>query len=306
MRITPQNSLLSVAVLTLLVSLTAVGVVSRSMSGSASSVQPTTIPLVLPEYGFAVLHPKAWDVKQDPQSSGAMNVMLSAPSDQYFMTITLSKGDANLKQSDLDSMVDATLAGLRSDGTKITVLKTENGRTADAPTKMLSVTSKGTDGTLLSERQVYLVKGKVACVIVLISTPEMYEKNLKIFNDALKTVSLGAPGAQSSSKASSQPSKQEDIRGSAVLQVTIKTNKGVLVKNLEVDLGKKPGPQPLGGMVKTDAKGVAAFSVKPGTYVIYFNLNGFPATLKYPTGAPITVRVAAGTTTKKTVTLQSK
>jgi hypothetical protein len=296
MRIASRTLVLFVLAL-ILGAVTATHLVANLVASAPASV----VSLVLPEYDFAILHPKSWDVKKEPQSNSAMNVTLSSPSEQFFMTITLSKGDVILKQSDLDSMANETLAALRSDGTQITVTKTEKGLVSNTSAKMLTATSKGTDGTLLSERQVYLVKGKVAHVFFLVSVPELYDQNLKIFNKTLQSISLGAASALSSSQ-----QQQENIQGTAILKVTVKTNRGALVKNLEVDIGKQSGPPPVGGVSKTDAKGIATFSVKPGTYMVYFNKYGFPSNLQYPPDAPPTVKVTAGAPVETTVTLKSK
>ncbi len=101
------------------------------------------------------------------------------------------------------------------------------------------------------------------------------------------------------------PATSGDIRGNAVLNVTVLTELQKPVTNLEVDLAEKSGPPPQGGSVKTDDKGVAAFSVKPGDYVIYFSSGNFPQNLVYPNNSQ-PVHVAEGKTNEATVILKTK
>ena len=78
------------------------------------------------------------------------------------------------------------------------------------------------------------------------------------------------------------PTQLKGIEGWGVLKVKVKTVDGIPVSGLEVDLGEKPGAPPEGGLVTSDENGLAAFYVQPGSYVLYFNMVGFPSDLEYP------------------------
>jgi len=194
MHITLRTIVLPASVVALLLPLSAVATTASVAVGPVSSVSaPAAGPnvlLKLPEFGFTIRHPKAWSVEKEEQSDGVMNVILSSEADQFYMTLTLAKSEKTLKPSDLEALVTETLAALRSDGTTVTVTKTEKGRAAGASAKVLTATAEDTDGTLLQERQVYFVKGKVACVMFLISTPELYGQNLRTFNKILRSASI--------------------------------------------------------------------------------------------------------------------
>jgi len=75
---------------------------------------------------------------------------------------------------------------------------------------------------------------------------------------------------------------QKTITGETILKVTASTVDGMPVSNLEVDVGKEPGPPPEGGKATTDENGTATFHVDPGSYYVYFNMNNFPSDLEYP------------------------
>ena len=267
-----------------------------------SAMASSTATLSLPEYEFTLQHPKAWSIEKDPQADGALNVFVSSEAEQYFTTITLAKDAAALPPSALEDLAKETLAALQEDGSTITVLKTQKGKLAGVATKTVTLTQKTTDGTLLKDQLVFFVKGKMAYVLTLVSTPEQYNKNARSFSNVLKSVALGSPSAKSSA---SSGKKTESIKGIASLNVTVKTKLGAPVKNVEVDVGKKAGPPPIGGVAKTNEKGIATFFVKPGNYVIYFNDNTFPAELKAP-ASPKKVRVTAGAPVDATITLESK
>lgn len=69
---------------------------------------------------------------------------------------------------------------------------------------------------------------------------------------------------------------RQSIIGNAGLKVTVLKPDGKPLSRTEVDLAEEPGVPKIGGAVKTDAKGVAEFHVKPGTYLIFFNASNFP------------------------------
>jgi len=101
------------------------------------------------------------------------------------------------------------------------------------------------------------------------------------------------------------PRPVEDIRGDAQLMVTVLTDGNEPLGNIEVDVGRQPGPPPVGGVARTDGRGVATFSVKPGQYAVYFNTIGFPANLVPPV-AVTTVDVAGGAPTETMVIVQAR
>jgi hypothetical protein len=100
-------------------------------------------------------------------------------------------------------------------------------------------------------------------------------------------------------------STSPSIRGEAVLEVTILTENQRPVADLEVDVATKPGQPPQGGLAKTDERGVATFSVKPGEYFIFFNSNNFPSNLVYPDETK-SVKVEAGKINQVSVVLKSR
>jgi len=73
-----------------------------------------------------------------------------------------------------------------------------------------------------------------------------------------------------------------DIRGNAVLKVSVFTDTREPVPNLEVDLSREQGTPPQGGIATTDASGTTIFHINPENYIIYFNLGNFPKNLEYP------------------------
>lgn len=95
------------------------------------------------------------------------------------------------------------------------------------------------------------------------------------------------------------------IRGDAALEVTVLTENQNPVANLEVDVAEKTGAPPEGGVATTNERGVAAFSVQPGNYVIYFNAGNFPQNLKYPQDST-PVKVEAEKLNRETVILKSR
>ncbi|MBI5071997.1 hypothetical protein HZB93_03875 [Candidatus Falkowbacteria bacterium] len=95
------------------------------------------------------------------------------------------------------------------------------------------------------------------------------------------------------------------IKGEAVLKVTVVTDKNEPVKNLEVDVAETPGPPAEGGSASTDDQGIAAFSIKPGKYVVFFNSGNFPANLEYPEDTP-TVEVSRDKSVEQKIILKTK
>jgi hypothetical protein len=87
----------------------------------------------------------------------------------------------------------------------------------------------------------------------------------------------------------------QGIGGSAELKVTLLMDNNLKnpLANVEVDVAKKPGPPPKGGVAITDESGVATFKVKPGNYYLYFNDATFPKNLAVPESQPITVTEGA-------------
>lgn len=81
------------------------------------------------------------------------------------------------------------------------------------------------------------------------------------------------------------------IEGDTEVSVTLlmDNNSKDPLANIEVDIGKKPGPPPKGGVAITNQVGIATFKIKPGDYVIYFNDLTFPSNLAVPETQPITV-----------------
>lgn len=99
----------------------------------------------------------------------------------------------------------------------------------------------------------------------------------------------------------------QGISGNAQLKVKLMMDNGDPLGNIEVDLGERTGPPAKGGVAVTDENGLATFNVKPGNYVIYFNLGTFPKNLEWPEGGPETkVSVEEGKVNEKTITLRTK
>lgn len=99
----------------------------------------------------------------------------------------------------------------------------------------------------------------------------------------------------------------KSIEGNAKLEVKLVLDNGTPLSKIEVDVGEKTGPPPKGGVAITDETGVATFNIRPGEYVIYFNLGTFPKNLDYPQGGPETkVQVEENKVNQKTLTLKTK
>jgi hypothetical protein len=94
------------------------------------------------------------------------------------------------------------------------------------------------------------------------------------------------------------------ITGSAKLEVTILDENNKPVSNLEVDVAEKPGPPLPGGSSVTNENGVANFSIKAGSYYVYFNSGNFPQNLKEP--AVRKIEVSEGSLNEITINLKSK
>ena len=162
--------------------------VTKPSAGAPSSSATTNAWLSIATYGFKISYPKAWQVKKDPLDEGAMNVYLSSEAEKFIMTVTLAS-NAAMQSVKLDDVVKATLAAMPS-ALQFTVVKTENGTLVGVPTKVLTVTQKADDGTLLKGQQVFLIKGKTLCVFFFTNTPEKYAQALQLFSGILKTVTL--------------------------------------------------------------------------------------------------------------------
>jgi hypothetical protein len=96
----------------------------------------------------------------------------------------------------------------------------------------------------------------------------------------------------------------ESIQEEVLLEVAIVTEEGNPLPNVEVDVAKKIGPPPLGGIVLSDSRGIAVFNLKPGDYFIFFNSNNFPEGFKYPDSRSISVR--EGMSNKQTIVLSAE
>lgn len=99
----------------------------------------------------------------------------------------------------------------------------------------------------------------------------------------------------------------KSIEGSAKLEVKLVLDNGTPLSKIEVDVAEKTGSPPKGGVAVTNENGVASFSIKPGNYVIYFNLGTFPKNLDWPQGGPETnITVSEGSANEKTLILKAK
>ncbi len=92
-------------------------------------------------------------------------------------------------------------------------------------------------------------------------------------------------------------------RGESELRI-IALVEGKPINNLEIDIGKKLGPPPKGGIAQTNEKGIATFYLKPGKYYLYFNASNFPENLEYP--APREITVEEGKINEYTINLNPK
>ncbi len=99
----------------------------------------------------------------------------------------------------------------------------------------------------------------------------------------------------------------QGIMGDAKLEVKLVMDNGTPLSKIEVDVGEKTGPPLKGGVAVTNENGVATFSIKPGSYVIYFNLGTFPKNLDWPQGGPETkIQVEENKVNEKTIILKAK
>lgn len=99
---------------------------------------------------------------------------------------------------------------------------------------------------------------------------------------------------------------ERSVAGNAELKVTVLMDNNVKnpLNNIEVDVGEQPGPPAKGGVAITDNAGVATFHLRPGSYVIYFNLGTFPKNLAMPELVHIEIR--ENQANEKTLLLQTK
>ncbi len=99
----------------------------------------------------------------------------------------------------------------------------------------------------------------------------------------------------------------KSIEGNAKLEVKLVLDNGTPLTKIEVDLGETTGPPPKGGVAVTNENGIATFNVKPGSYVIYFNVGTFPKNLDWPQGGPETkIQVEENKVNQKTLILKTK
>jgi len=96
-----------------------------------------------------------------------------------------------------------------------------------------------------------------------------------------------------------------DISGNNPVLITVVDRNNIPLVGLEVDIGAKPGPPPKGGVATTDENGTAHFSLKAGTYYVYFNSNNFPKEYKEPSQFE-TIEVIDGKIASKTIVLEKK
>jgi uncharacterized GH25 family protein len=94
-----------------------------------------------------------------------------------------------------------------------------------------------------------------------------------------------------------------NIKGENELRVKI-LSEGKPVKNLEVDVAKKPGPPPKGGVAITNENGIATFYLESGKYHVFFNAANFLKNLEYP--APKQIVVEEGKVNEYTINLTPK
>ena len=99
----------------------------------------------------------------------------------------------------------------------------------------------------------------------------------------------------------------KSIEGNAKLEVKLVMDNGTPLSKIEVDVGEKPGPPPTGGFAVTNEKGIATFNIRPGNYVIYYNLSTFPKNLEWPERGPgIKVQVDENKVNEKTIMIKTK
>jgi hypothetical protein len=100
---------------------------------------------------------------------------------------------------------------------------------------------------------------------------------------------------------------EKGISGDTNLTVKLVSEDEKPLSNIEVDVGEKSGPPTEGGSVVTNEQGIAVFALKPGNYVIFFNMTNFPKNLDFPQGMPETpVLVSSGTINEITLILKAK
>jgi len=98
---------------------------------------------------------------------------------------------------------------------------------------------------------------------------------------------------------------EKSIVGDTKLEVRLVLDNGAPLSRIEVDIGEKSGPPAKGGIAVTDENGIAAFSVIPGNYVVYFNTVSFPKNLIIPEN-DINVQVRENILNIKTIILKTK
>lgn len=97
--------------------------------------------------------------------------------------------------------------------------------------------------------------------------------------------------------------KDQGISGQAKLEVKLLTVNGLPLSDVEIDLGKQPGPPAKGGVALTNEKGIATFNIQPGDYVIFFNSNSFPQNMMIP--ELVRVAVNDGVLNEKTLIIKN-
>ena len=105
-------------------------------------------------------------------------------------------------------------------------------------------------------------------------------------------------------KSSLPQADEQGIQGNAQLEVILKTDTGMPLANIEVDVAEQPGPPPVGGLALTDENGVAIFNIKPGNYFIFFNDTNFPKDFENPPPQPVEVK--ADESDQTTIILNAK
>ncbi len=96
------------------------------------------------------------------------------------------------------------------------------------------------------------------------------------------------------------------IEGNTELKVTLFMDNNIKnpLPNIEVDVAKKPGQPPKGGVAITNDQGIATFNIKPGSYFIYFNNLTFPKNLSTP--EPQSITVVEGAANEKTLLITTQ
>lgn len=97
-----------------------------------------------------------------------------------------------------------------------------------------------------------------------------------------------------------------DIRGDAILKVTVVSDRKQPVANLEIAIGERADGPGIGGVQRTDPVGVATFSLRPGSYYLGIGMTNYPQEVELPDFRPFRMEMAAGKVNEQTITLKAK